>query len=264
MTDQSFVGKVAVVTGGASGIGRAILTRFARAGARCILADNDEEWGATVARDLAAGGSAVAFVPTDVRRSDQVGRLFAEGVSRYGGVDILVNSAGVGVHREVVDLTEEEWDLQVDVQLKGVFLTSREAARLMIRQGRGGRIINIGSTASAVARVRAGPHSASKAGVILLTRVLAVELGRHNITANVVAPGLTDVGPISHFGGASLDYQRNFIREVPLGRLAQPDEMADAVLFFASDQARFITGQVLYVDGGYSAGKMGVRTGGRE
>ncbi len=259
MANRTFEGKVAVVTGAASGIGRAILTRFAAAGARCVLGDVDEEWGARLARELQAAGQAVMFVKTDIRSAGQVEHLFGATATSFGGVDIMVNCAGVGVHKEVVDLSEDEWDFQVDVQLKGVFLMCREAARLMIRQKRGGRIINIGSTASAVARVRAAPHCASKAGVIQLTRVLALELGPYGITANVVAPGLTDVGPISHHGGASPEYQRIFVQEVALGRLAQPDEMADAVLFFASDQARFITGQVLYVDGGYSAGKIGIR-----
>lgn len=260
MPDRSFDGKVAVVSGAASGIGRAIATRFAAAGARCVLADVDEEWGERLERNLQAEGGTAMFLKTDVRSADQVGRLFETTVSRYGGVDILVNSAGVGVHKDVIDLSEDEWDFQVDVQLKGIFLMCRDAARAMIRQGRGGRLINIGSTASAVARVRAAPHCASKAGVIQFTKVLALELGPHHITANVVAPGLTDVGPISHHGGASSAYQQAFIQEVALGRLAHPDEMADAVLFFASDAARFITGQVLYIDGGYSAGKIGIRT----
>jgi NAD(P)-dependent dehydrogenase (short-subunit alcohol dehydrogenase family) len=259
MPERTVEGKVAVVAGGASGIGRAVVQRLATEGARCVIGDVDVPWGEALAVQLQGAGRPVTFVPTDVRSAAAVARLFEVAIECHGGVDILVCAAGVGVHKEVVALSEEEWDLQVDVQLKGVFLLCREAARIMVRQGRGGRIITIGSTASAVARVRAAPHCASKAAVVQFTRVLALELGPYGITANVVAPGLTDVGPISHRGGARPDYQRAFIREVALGRLAHPDEQADAVLFFASDAARFITGQVLYVDGGYSAGKLGIR-----
>jgi NAD(P)-dependent dehydrogenase (short-subunit alcohol dehydrogenase family) len=256
---MEFAGKVAVVSGSASGIGRAILTGFLNEGARGVLADIDDDWGPEVAEQLRSDGKEVTYVKTDVRKTTDVTSLFETAVHKYGGVDVLVDCAGVGVHSEIADMTDEEWDFQVDVQLRGVFLMCRAAARQMIKQGRGGRIINIGSTASAVARFRSGPHSASKAGVILLTKVLSLELARYGITANVVAPGLTDVGPTSKSGGSTPEYQAAFIREVPLGRLAKPEEMADAVLFFASNRASFITGQVLYVDGGYSAGKTGVQ-----
>ncbi len=259
MSTAEFAGKVVVVSGGASGIGRAILEAFAQQGATGIVADVDTEWGAERADALRSQGYDVTFVKTDVRKADEIAHLFQQVATERNGVDIVVNSAGVGVHKEVIDLTEEEWDFQVDVQLKGVFLMCREAARQMISQKRRGRIINVGSGAAIVARPHAGPHCASKAGAAHLTRVLALELGRHGITVNVVSPGLTDVGPISHYGGATPDYQRNFLPEVPLGRLARPQEIADAVLFFASDRAQFITGQLINIDGGYSAGKLGIR-----
>jgi 3-oxoacyl-[acyl-carrier protein] reductase len=259
MSSGEFQGKTAVVTGAASGIGRAILEAFAQQGATGILADVDEEWGADRARILRDEGHDVTFIKTDVTKESDVVRLFQTVASKHNGSDILLNCAGVGIHKEVVDLSEAEWDFQVDVQLKGVFLMCREAARHMIAQGRGGRLINIGSGAAVVARIQAAPHCASKAGVVQFTKVLALELGRHGITANVVAPGLTDVGPTSRGGGSTPDYQRNFLPEVPLGRLARPEEIADAVLFFASDRARFVTGQLVNIDGGYSAGKMGIR-----
>jgi NAD(P)-dependent dehydrogenase (short-subunit alcohol dehydrogenase family) len=184
--------------------------------------------------------------------------MVGRAVERFGRVDILVHGAGVGVHNEVVDMTDEEWDLQIDVQLRGAFLLSRAVGRRLIAQGEGGRIILIGSTAGNNARVKAGPHAASKAAEIQLARVMALELGRHRITSNVVAPGLTDTSG-STLSQQDPEYQRAFVTQVPLGRLAQPDEIADAVLFIASDRARFITGQVLCVDGGYSAGKLAVQ-----
>ncbi len=161
------------------------------------------------------------------------------------------------MHKEVVDLSDEDWDLQVDVQLRGAFLLSRAVGRQLIEQGEGGRIILIGSTAGNNARPRSAPHAASKAAEIQLARVMALELGKHGITSNVVSPGLTNIANISR-AVQSPEYQKVFINQVPLGRLGTPDEIADAVLFMASDQARFITGQTLYVDGGYSAGKLSV------
>jgi len=253
-----FEGKVAIVTGSASGISRVILRRFAEAGAKTVLVDLDVDWAETVAGELTARGHEVLFVPTDVRESAQVNAMVQRAVERFGRVDILVHGAGVGVHKEVVDLTDDEWDLQIDVQLRGAFLLSRAVGRQLIEQGEGGRIVLLGSTSGNNARVKAGPHAASKAGEIQLMRVMALELGPHGITANVVSPGLTDISGISK-SVQTPEYQRAFVSQVPLGRLGKPDEIADAVLFFASDRARFVTGQVLCVDGGYSAGKLAVQ-----
>jgi 3-oxoacyl-[acyl-carrier protein] reductase len=256
-TNREFAGKVAIVTGAASGISRVIASRFAADGAGVTLADIDDRGGPVVADELARAGHDVLFVKTDVRESASVNAMVEQTVERFGRVDILVHGAGVGVHRHIVDLSDEEWDLQVDVQLRGAFLLSRAVGRKLIAQGQGGRIILIGSTSGNNARPNSGPHAASKAGEIQMMRVLAQELGPHQITANVVSPGLTDIAAISKTA-PPVEYQRIFVHQVPLGRLATPDEIADAVLFFASDRARFVTGQVLCVDGGYSAGKLSV------
>jgi NAD(P)-dependent dehydrogenase (short-subunit alcohol dehydrogenase family) len=253
-----FDGRVAIVSGAASGISRVIAERLAEDGARTVIADVDRTRGVATAGELTERGQQVLFVPTDVRDSAQVDAMVRRAVQELGGVDILVHGAGVGVHKEVVDLSDEEWDLQIDVQLRGAFLLSRAVGRELIRQRRGGRIILVGSTAGNNARVQAGPHAASKAGEIQLARVLALELGRHGITVNVVSPGLTDIAGRSRSVQTS-EYQKAFVAQVPLGRLATSDEIADAVLFLASERARFISGQVLCVDGGYSAGKLGVQ-----
>lgn len=257
MSDD-FGGKVAIVSGAASGIGSVILRRLGQAGARTVIADVDAERSAGVLREATRDGREVLFVPTDVRDSGQVDGMVARTIERFGRVDILVHAAGVGVHKEIVALSDDEWDLQIDVQLRGAFLLSRAIARRLIEQKQGGRIVLIGSTAGNNARVQSGPHAASKAGAIQLARVMALELGRHRITVNVVSPGLTDIHGISR-SVQTPEYQRAFVTQVPLGRLATPDEIADAVLFMASERARFITGQVLCVDGGYSAGKLAVQ-----
>ncbi len=252
-----FEGKVAIVTGAAGGINRVILTRLAEESAKCVLVDINDEWGESSAAELRGRGRDVMYIRTDVRFSDQVDAMVARAVERFGRLDILVHGAGVGVHNEIVNMSDAEWDLQINVQLRGAFLLSRAVGRQLIKQGQGGRIILIGSTAGNNARPMSGPHAASKAGEIQLARVMALEMGKYRITCNVVAPGLTDISGIS-LSSQDPEYQKAFITQVPLGRLAVPDEIADAVLFFASDRARFISGQVLCVDGGYSAGKLAV------
>ena len=259
MNDRRFEGKVVVVTGAASGIGRAIITAFVREGAKGVIADVDQEWADMVAENLRSEGGEVLACTTDVSKAAQVDAMLAAVLKSFGQLDVFVNNAGVGVHKEVVNLTEEDWDSQVDVQLKGAFLCSRAAARQMVKQGGAGRIINIGSTAASNARVQASPHCASKAGVLMLTKVMALELGKYGITVNCVSPGLTDVSKVSRHGGATPDYVRVFVSNVPLGRLGCPEEIASMVLFLASDQAEFITGQHITVDGGYSAGKLSIR-----
>jgi NAD(P)-dependent dehydrogenase (short-subunit alcohol dehydrogenase family) len=258
VAEQRFQDKVVVITGAASGIGRALVTAFVRQGAKGVIADRDREWADEVANALRQEGGEVTVFTTDVTKSEQVNALLRGTLDAYGQLDVFVNNAGVGIHRRVVDLTEEEWDYQVDVQLKGTFLCAQAAARQFIAQGRGGRIINIGSGAAVNARVDAAPHCASKAGIVMLTKVMALELGEHNITVNCVSPGLIDVSQVSRHGGASEGYIEAFLQMVPLNRLGKPDEIANMVLFLASDQANFVTGAHILVDGGYSAGKLSV------
>jgi len=259
MAAREFDGKVAIVTGSASGIGRSILTAFAQGGARGVLVDVDDEWGRRIEEEMRRSGNDILFVKTDVSNGAQVDRLFEETVKAYGSVDIIVNAAGIRVRNEIVDLSEQEWDAQLDIQLKGPFLMCRAGARQMIKQGRGGRLINIGSNVIAVPHRGCAPHAVSKAGVVQLTKVLALELGRYGITVNVVAPSLTEVAWPARKLPPSDEFLSNFMPEAPLGRLVRPEENVAAVLFFASDKAAFITGQTLAIDGGYSAGKMCVQ-----
>lgn len=244
-------GEVALVTGGASGIGRAIVIALASSGARVVIADVQDVLAAEVAHEL--GDHRVRAIRTDVTDSRQADAAVRATVDAFDRLDILVNCAGFSTWKPVVELTDEQWRAVVDVVLHGTFHCSRAAARHMIAQGAGGRIVNIVSTVAAGPRAGSGPYAAAKSAVVSLTAVLAMELGRHRINVNCVGPGLTETPGVMKSDRAA--YRENFVAQVPLGRLAHPDEIADAVIFLCSPAARFVSGQTLYVDGGYLAGK---------
>ncbi len=249
-------GKSAIVTGAGSGIGREVAHTLASHGAAVTVGDVNGESGQKTADEIKEHGGKSQAVRTDVSDSGQVSALVKAAEEAFGGVDILVNNAGFGFNSRIVDMTEEDWDRVLDVNLKGQFLCSKAAGRAMIQQGKGGRIVNIASTAAANARYEGGAYCAAKAGVVQLTKVLAMELGPYGITVNSVGPGLTET-PANL--DTSHEYRANFLAQVALGRTAQPSEIANAVLFLASPMAEYISGQVIYVDGGYSAGKLTVR-----
>ncbi len=250
-------GKVAIVTGGAHGLGRAIALRLADDGADVMVADllgGDAESVADVVRAL--GRRAVSF-EVDVSDAGAVGAMVMASVETFGSIDILVNDAGVSGESALLEMEESFWDRIMAVNLKGNFLCSQAVARQMVAQGEGGRIVNITSTAGANARPDASAYASSKAGIIQFTKVLALELGQHGITVNAVGPGMTLTG--SEVKPAPSDeYQKAFVGQVPMGRPGAPADIAAAVAFLASEDAAYINGQVIFVDGGYSAGKLSV------
>ena len=249
-------GKSAIVTGSGSGIGRQIATTLAAHGASVTIADINLGSAEETARRIIESGGAAQAVETNVSNSSQVDALMSATAAAYGAVDILVNNAGFGFNSRIVDMLEEDWDRVLAVNLKGQFLCSQAAARRMIEQGSGGRIVNIASTAAANARYEGGAYCAAKAGVVQLTKVLALELGPHGITANAVGPGFTETEGTTE---SSEEYRSNFLAQVAAGRTGQPTDIANTVLFLASPLAGYVNGQVVYVDGGYSAGKLTVR-----
>ncbi len=249
-------GKSAIVTGSASGIGREVALKLAAEGASVTVADRNIEGATAVARHIADAGGTASAAQVDVTDSGLVDAAISSAVAAYGSLDILVNVAGFGFNSPIVDMQEEDWDLVLGVNLKGQFLCCRAAARRMIEQGSGGRIVNIASTAANNARYAGGAYCAAKAGVVQLTKVLALELGEYGITVNAVGPGFTETPATVE---SSEEYRSNFLAQVPAGRAGRPSDIANAVLFLASPTAEYVNGQAIYVDGGYSAGKLTVR-----
>ena len=239
-------GKVAIVTGAARGLGRAIAVSLAQAGAKIACVDvNVDTLKETVAAIGAAGGTAEAW-GCDVTDSKRVGEVVDEVVAKWGGLQILVNNAGVTRDSLILRMKDDQWDLVLGINLRGTFLFTRAAARPMCK-GRGGRIINIASVSGLMGNPGQANYSASKAGVIGLTRTVARELAGRDVTVNAIAPGFIATDMTAKLGDEILAQVK---KEIPLGRLGDPQDVADAVVYLASDSAGFITGQVLTIDGG--------------
>ncbi|HYM77591.1 MAG TPA: SDR family NAD(P)-dependent oxidoreductase [Candidatus Dormibacteraeota bacterium] len=248
----SLEGKVAMVTGAASGIGRGIAIRLAEMGAFASVLDIDAKKNEeTVAKIQSQGGEAL-FTKCDVRSAADCRHAVETAVSKWGRIDILCNCAGIAIRKDVVDLTEDEWDRTLDVTLKGIYLLSHEVVPHMIRTG-GGSIINIGSGWSLKGGPRAAAYCAAKGGTVNLTRAMAIDHGKHNIRVNCVCPGDVDT-PMLRSECAQLgEDAQTFMREAanrPLARVGTPDDIANAVLFLASPMSTWITGAALVVDGG--------------
>lgn len=240
-------GRVAIVTGSGQGIGHGVALCLARAGAHVVITDRVQERIAPAVADVEALGVQALGVQANVAHADQVDRLVQATLSRFGTIDILVNNAGTAVMKPLVEQTEADWDLVLDVNLKGVFLCCHRVAPEMIKQKRGA-IVNIASIAAFHFTLPHVPYAASKAGVVALTRDLAYEVGRFGLRVNAIAPGPI-VTPLMS-SGLSAEQKDAYARGVPLGRLGKPEDIGEAVAFLVSDAASFITGATLPVSGG--------------
>jgi NAD(P)-dependent dehydrogenase (short-subunit alcohol dehydrogenase family) len=240
--------RVALITGGSRGIGLAISRAMAAEGARVAINGYNPEAAVAAAKEFEG-----AAFPADVRDGKAVQKMVDDVVAHFGSLDILVANAGVITVNSVLDMSEEEWDLNS----KGVFLCCQAAARVMVRQGHG-RIIAMGSSASKTAERYIGPYSASKFAVLGFVQALALELAPHHINVNCVCPVMVETDMMELLareytrvmGGSPDEHRRSFHQEIPWGRMARPDDVANAVVFLSSDEAEYITGQGLNISGG--------------
>ena len=241
--------KVALITGGGSGIGAAVARRFAQEGAKIAIGDVDVEGAEKVASEIKDAGGEALICKADVRKRDEVEAMVDHVLREYGRLDILINNAGVTRDSLCARMSEEDWNFVVDVNLKGTFLCSKAAFRPMRKQ-RYGKIVN---TASVAVRGNIGQvnYSASKAGIIGLTRTLALEFARAGICVNCIAPGFIET-PMTE--GLPEKVKEEALKRIPLGRLGRPEEVANLHLFLASPESDYITGQVFFIDGGVSIG----------
>jgi NAD(P)-dependent dehydrogenase (short-subunit alcohol dehydrogenase family) len=255
---QRLAGKSVLITGASSGIGRAIARRFAAEGARLVLADVTEdvrEGGEPTAALLRAAGHEVAFVETDVSQEPDAARAVDLAIRRFGRLDVLVNDAAIGVGKRLTDVSLEEWNRTLAVNLTGVFLMSRAAVRQMltqaIRNEARGRIVNISSQHGMIACPEDIAYGTSKSGVVYMTRQIAADYAADHIICNAVAPGKIVTGKPGRAAEPRwMDYSTS---RTPMPRLGRPEDVANAALFLASDEATFITGENLLVDGGWMA-----------
>ena len=243
----SLESKTVLVTGASKGVGKGIALELGRAGASVVVNYNRDAAGAeaTVAEIRGMGREAFA-VQGDVGVAADVDRMFGAVHERFPRLDILINNAGVQTWKPLLELTEAEWDRTIQTNLKGCFLCTQRAARHM-RESGGGRIVNIGSGSNKIAFPNLVDYTASKGGIEMFTKVAAVELGKHHITVNCVAPGAVEIERTKNEAG---DYAGTWAKLTPIGRVGLPVDVARAVVFLASDAAEFITGQTIWVDGG--------------
>ncbi len=248
--------KTAIVTGAGRGIGKAVAQALAGDGMNVVLADIEPEWERAVATGLEVVGVDSLVCETDVSRREEVERLIAATLERFGGLDVLVNNAGIIAPAPVLEMTEEQWDRVVAVDLKSVFLCSQAAGRHMVER-RSGAIINIASIAAERGMHGRANYCAAKAGVVSLTRVLALEWAPFGVRVNAVGPGYVNTELQQWAVQQGIVDLASRTASTPLGRLAEPAEVAGVVSFLASDRASYLTGQTIFVDGGWLASSPG-------
>jgi len=242
--------KVAIVTGGANGIGEAYSTGIASQGASVVIADIDEQRGKKIVDEIEKSGSKALFVQTDVSKKKDAEKMVKATVDRFGSIDILVNNAGILYTAPFEKTTEQMWDKLFAVNVKGVFFCS-QAVTIEMRKRKKGKIINISSIAAIGAQASLSAYSSTKGAVLTMTRVFALELAGDNVQVNAILPGTTDTG-MAKAAMVDPEWTRQITEGIPMKRLGETRDLLGAVLFFASSDSDYCTGQTLIVDGGYS------------
>jgi len=246
--------RVALITGGGSGIGRATAMTFAAEGATVVVADVDVTGGGETVNLIEGNGGQSIFIETDVSRAADVEKMVAACVDTFGRLDILFNNAGVaGLAVRAAEIDEADWDRVISINLKGVFLASRYAIPVMIEQGKGA-IVNISSSSAITPSPYVSAYAAAKAGVVQLTKTMAIEYGNDNIRVNCICPGFIETAMTSPIIPEDAKTRKAYSHLWPLGKVGSPEDIAQAALYLASDDASFVTGTVLIVDGGWMAG----------
>lgn len=243
-------GKVAIITGSTRGIGKAIALRFAKEGASVVITGRRQETTNVIAGEFKKLGYKALPIACDVSNSKQVKQLVEKTVKEFGKVDILVNNAGVVDFASFLELTEEQWDRLMATDLKGVYLCSQAVAKEMTKQGHGGKILNIASIAGFIGFPRLAHYCAAKAGVIQLTKEIAIELALHKINVNAIGPGVIETDMTKDML-KDPEQMKLLLARIPWGRIGKPEDIANAALFLVSDEADYITGITLFVDGGW-------------
>ncbi len=243
-------GKTVVVTGSSRGIGRAIAIKAAEEGANVVVNSRKKKSADKVAKEIKDMGGNAIGVKADVSKSNDIKKLIKKTVDEFGKLDVLVNNAGIIKYSSFIELKEKDWDKLMDVDLKGVFLCSQEAAKQMIKQGDGGNIVNISSIAGFIGFMNLPHYCTAKAGVIELTKQMALELAPHKINVNCVGPGAIKTDMTKNIEDSEKELKK-ILSRIPLGRMGEPDEIANVVVFLASDEASYVTGETVFVDGGW-------------
>ncbi len=246
---MSLAGKSVLVTGGARGIGHACAERFLAEGCRVVISDINEDSGAQAAKELSADGGEVRFVPCDTGDKAQVDAMVETAAGHFDGIDVLVNNAGIMKVAEFLDVTEEDFDAVIRVNVKGVFFVGQAVGRRMVDQGRGGAIVNLASVVATLATTDTVPYVTSKGGVKQLTKGMALALAPYGIRVNAVGPGTIK----TELAGLVMRDNRareTMLSRTPIGRLGEPEDIASVIAFLAGDDAGYITGQTVYADGG--------------
>lgn len=252
---EGFKNKVVVITGARRGMGKADALLFAQKGAKVVVSDISQEDCQAVVDEIEKKGGQAMAVKCDVSQKQEVDNLFSKTIEKFGRVDVLVNNAGIAEFKPFLDLTEEEWDKTLDINLKGYFLCAQAAAKEMAKQ-KSGVIVNIASVAMGqvgVGFVNIVHYCASKGGIAAMTEAMALELAPYNIRVNAIAPGMIEtpmLDPIKQDPKA----MEGILARVPLGRMGKPEEIADLVVFLASDKSSYMTGSIVIIDGGWLAG----------